>query len=56
MTSVIPATQVSIADLGSRFHLREASEMDFFPEWSTDLEELTELEKQYLDRVKNHFK
>ncbi|MEM9007982.1 MAG: type I restriction endonuclease [Cyanobacteria bacterium P01_F01_bin.86] len=56
MASVIPASQVSIADLESRFNLREATEVDFFPEWSTELEELTELEKQYLDRVKSHFK
>ncbi|MEM9009112.1 MAG: restriction endonuclease subunit R [Cyanobacteria bacterium P01_F01_bin.86] len=56
MASVIPATQVSIADLEDRFNLSEASEADFFPEWSTDREALTELEMQYLDRVKSHFK
>jgi len=46
MASVMPATQVSIADLESRFNLQEATEANFFPEWSTDLEALTELEQR----------
>lgn len=56
MVSVIPANQVTIADLESRYGLTEATDADFFPEWHTDLATLTELEKQYLDRVKAHFK
>jgi hypothetical protein len=56
MVSVIPASQVSIALLEERYGLREATQPDFFGEWSQGLEELTELEKQYLDRVKTHFK
>jgi hypothetical protein len=56
MVSVIPASQVSIALLEERYGLREATQPDFFGEWLQGLEELTELEKQYLDRVKTHFK
>ncbi|WP_008314817.1 type I restriction endonuclease [Leptolyngbya sp. PCC 6406] len=56
MVSVIPANQVSLALLEERYGLQEADQTDFFSEWQTGLEELTELEKQYLDRVKTHFK
>jgi hypothetical protein len=56
MVSVIPASQVSIALLEERYGLREATQPGFFSEWATELGELTELEKQYLDRVKTHFK
>lgn len=56
MVSVIPASQVSIALLEERYDLREATQPGFFSEWATELGELTELEKQYLDRVKTHFK
>jgi hypothetical protein len=56
MVSVIPASQVSIALLEERYGLREATQPDFFLEWTQGLGELTELEKQYLDRVKTHFK
>ena len=56
MVSVIPASQVSIALLEERYGLRETTQPDFFGEWTQELEELTELEKQYLDRVKTHFK
>lgn len=55
MASVIPANQVTIADLESRYGLHEAAEFNFFSEWQEELPELTALEKQYLDRVKNHF-
>ncbi|ASC71247.1 hypothetical protein XM38_021990 [Halomicronema hongdechloris C2206] len=55
MASVIPASQVSIADLERRYGLREAPDANFFVEWHTGLGDLTELEKQYLDRVKGHF-
>ncbi|MGG6242587.1 type I restriction endonuclease [Nodosilinea sp. AN01ver1] len=56
MVSVIPASQVSIALPEERYGLREATQPDFFSEWTQGLGELTELEKQYLDRVKTHFK
>lgn len=56
MVSVIPDSQASIAFLEDRYGLREATQPDFFSEWARGLGELTELEKQYLDRVKTHFK
>ena len=56
MVSVIPASQVSIALLEERYGLRETTQPDFFGEWTQGLGSLTELEKQYLDRVKTHFK
>ena len=56
MGSIIPASQISIALLEERYDLREATQPDFFLEWTQGLGELTELEKQYLDRVKTHFK
>lgn len=55
MASVIPASQVSIADLEERYGLQETTQPDFFTEWTTDREELTALEKQSLDRIKTHF-
>ncbi|MEA5449322.1 restriction endonuclease subunit R [Leptolyngbya sp. CCNP1308] len=56
IVSVIPDSQVSIAFLEDRYGLREATQPDFFSEWTQGLGALTELEKQYLDRVKTHFK
>ena len=56
MPSVIPASQVSVDYLEEQYGLQESSQADFFTEWTTGLEALTKLEKQYLDRVKNHFK
>ena len=56
MVSVIPANQVSISYLEARYSLQEAAQSDFFAEWTTNLTPLTELETQYLDRVKAHFK
>jgi hypothetical protein len=55
MVSVIQANQVSIEDLIDRFGLTQATQLDFFPEWSTDLVTLTKVEEQYLDRVKSNF-
>lgn len=56
MVSVVPASQVSIAFLEERYGLEETTQPDFFSEWMTGLEDLTQLERQYLDRVKTHFK
>jgi|GEM_PF-1907639 len=56
MVSVIPASHVSLALLEARYGLREATQPDFFSEWTQGLGDLTELEEQYLDRVKTHFK
>ncbi|BAY26718.1 hypothetical protein NIES2100_65340 [Calothrix sp. NIES-2100] len=55
MVQVIPAQNVGLAYLEERFALRQSQSEDFFPEWFDSLPEITDLEKQYLDRVKANF-
>ncbi|BAY33621.1 hypothetical protein NIES2107_55210 [Nostoc carneum NIES-2107] len=55
MIQVIQAQNVGLADLEKRFGLRQSESEDFFPEWYNYLPEITDLEKQYLDRVKTNF-
>jgi hypothetical protein len=55
VVNLIPASQVTLADLEERYALRMAREAHFFSEWSADLPALTTLEQQYLDRVKSNF-
>lgn len=56
MLSVIPASQVSIDYLEKQYGLQESAQPDFFTEWTAGLGVLTDIEQQYLDRVKTHFK
>jgi hypothetical protein len=55
MVQVIQAQNVSIAYLEEKFGLRQSQSEDFFREWFDSLPEITDLEKQYLDRVKTNF-
>jgi hypothetical protein len=55
MVQVIPAQNISIAYLEERFALQQSQSEDFFPAWFDSLPEITDLEKQYLDRVKTNF-
>ncbi|BAZ01978.1 hypothetical protein NIES37_59850 [Tolypothrix tenuis PCC 7101] len=55
MIQVIQAQNVGLAYLEERFGLRQSESEDFFPEWFDSLPEITDLEKQYLDRVKTNF-
>ena len=55
MVQVIQAHNVSHADLEARFGLQQTESEDFFTEWFDTLPEITDLEKQDLDRVKLHF-
>ncbi|MDZ7961234.1 MAG: restriction endonuclease subunit R [Aulosira sp. DedQUE10] len=55
MVQVIQAQNVGLAYLEERFGLRQSQSEDFFPEWFDNLPEVTDLEKQYLDRVKTNF-
>ncbi len=55
MVQFIQAQNVGLAYLEERFGLRQSESEDFFPEWFDNLPETTDLEKQYLDRVKFHF-
>lgn len=55
MVRVIQAHNLNIVFLEEKFGLRLADSKQFFTEWLNDLPEITDLEKQYLDRVKaNH--
>ncbi|MDZ8256909.1 type I restriction endonuclease [Nostoc sp. ChiQUE01b] len=55
MVQVIQVHNVSLADLEAKFGLKQAENEDFFTEWFDTLPEITDIEKQYLDRVKTNF-
>ena len=55
MVQFIQAQNIGIADLEARFGLEQTDNETFFPEWWENLPEISELEKQYLDKVKLHF-
>ncbi|MBG1270071.1 type I restriction endonuclease [Nostoc sp. WHI] len=55
MVQVIQAHNISLAYLEARFGLQQSEGEDFFPEWFDTLPEITDIEKQYLDRVKTNF-
>ncbi|MEH2300152.1 MAG: type I restriction endonuclease [Nostoc sp.] len=55
MVQFIQAQNVGLAYLEERFGLQLAQEEAFFIEWFENLPEITDLEKQDLDRVKLHF-
>ncbi|MEH2253047.1 restriction endonuclease subunit R [Nostoc sp.] len=55
MVQFIQAQNVGIAYLEERFGLQLAEDEAFFTEWFVNLPEITDLEKQNLDRVKLHF-
>ncbi|MDZ8095328.1 MAG: restriction endonuclease subunit R [Nostoc sp. DedQUE05] len=55
MVQVIQAHNISLADLEAKFSLQQAENEDFFTEWFDTLPEITDIEKQYLDRVKTNF-
>lgn len=52
MVQLIAATAINLHDLESRFQLHLVDDDQSFREWQDDLPEITELEKQQLDRVK----
>ncbi|QLE40283.1 restriction endonuclease subunit R [Nostoc sp. C052] len=55
MVEVIQAHNASLAYLEARFGLQQTEGEDFFTEWFDTLPEITDIEKQYLDRVKANF-
>ncbi len=55
MVQVIQAQNVTLGFLEEKFALQLADDQGFFTEWFEGLPEITELEKQYLNRVKNNF-
>jgi hypothetical protein len=55
MVTVIQAQNVNIIDLEEKFGLQLADSEQFFTEWFHNLPEITESEKQALDRVKTNY-
>ena len=55
MVQVIQAQNVTLGFLEEKFDLQLADNQGFFTEWFEGLPEITDLEKQYLNRVKNNF-
>ncbi len=55
MVTVIQAQNVNIIDLKEKFGLQLADSDQFFTEWFDNLPEITEQEKQTLDRVKANY-
>ncbi len=51
MVQTIAANKVTLYDLEQQFKLQRTEDRLFFPEWQTDLPELTEDEQQRLKRV-----
>ncbi|CAN1212251.1 Type I restriction endonuclease subunit R [Tumidithrix helvetica PCC 7403] len=45
----------SIAEIESRFRLSRSLDHDFFTEWQQDFEDLTQIEKVTLDRIKQSY-
>lgn len=52
MTQTLLARNVTIRDLIDQFGLQLVRDRDFFPEWQCELPELSEQEKQFLDKVR----
>lgn len=52
MVQTIQAQNVNLRDLITKFDLQFVENLQFFPEWQEDLPELTDSEKQQLDKVK----
>lgn len=55
MVQAIPATQVTLRELKQTFGLQQVQDPTFFPEWLEDRTTLTEVEQNFLDRVKDNF-
>ena len=55
MVQTIPAQDITINDLKTKFNLQQTNERQFFREWQDNLPELSESEKQLLERIKTNF-
>ncbi|NJL61969.1 MAG: restriction endonuclease subunit R [Methylacidiphilales bacterium] len=55
MPRIIQAQDVTLGDLKERFDLQKSTDERFFDECLENLPELTDLEKQYLERVKTNY-
>ena len=55
MVQTISAEQLTLYQLEKKFALQQVENEDFFPEWQGILPELTEVDKEQLERVKSNF-
>jgi len=55
MVQTLQAKNVTLGELSDRFNLELTEDEQFFPEWQSNLPEITAAEKQRLDRVKSSF-
>ncbi|UIE39566.1 restriction endonuclease subunit R [Leptodesmis sichuanensis] len=55
MAQTLQSRNVTIRDLIDQFGLQKVQDENFFNEWRTDLPELTDLDKQFLDKIKASF-
>lgn len=55
MTQAISASELTLNEVETKFHLQQAKDEQFFSEWQENLPELSEQEKQSLDQVKADF-
>jgi len=55
MSETIRATDISLSDLRTKFDLQLSKDGHFFQEWQAELPEVTDYDKQFLDRVKDGY-
>jgi hypothetical protein len=55
MVQIIQASDLSLYEVEEKFNLVQIKSLSFFPEWQGDLPELSEYEKQCLDRSRDDF-
>ena len=55
MVQLIPAQDITLSQLTELFGLTNTADDQFFTEWMDNLPELTDQEKQQLDRVKSNY-
>ena len=55
MVQTIPAQDITINDLKTKFNLQQTNERQFFREWQDNLPQVSESEKQLLERIKTNF-
>ena len=55
MVQTIPAAEVTLEDLEEKFGLRLVRDPQFFTEWMSGTEQITDAEKAMLDRVQANF-
>lgn len=55
MVETIQANRINLRDLIDRFQMQQVDDEQFFPEWQTNLPDITEPEKQALDKIRRGY-